>query len=222
MLDPGLSFRPMAEKRATWSISGEVWFIVRVLGAMLAVLWSIEILDQVVFRGLLDLLGLRPRTLGGLYGIFTAPLLHASFGHLITNSVGLLIFGTLTLLYGRREFLWVTVAGVLVGGVGTWLFGSARGIHIGFSGVVFAYFGYVVARGWYERSIRSIAISVAVLLVWGSVIFGAIPFLAGPGISWEAHLFGMLGGILVARRLRQAGKNEPGSSLSALRLRSAG
>ena len=82
--------------------------------------------------------------------------------------------------------------------------GASGTTHIGVSGVIFGYFGYLVARGFYERRVGSLILTVLVALCFGSMIFGAIPGLAGPGISWEGHLFGAIGGLLVARRFRQS------------------
>jgi membrane associated rhomboid family serine protease len=143
-----------------------------------------------------------PRTLFGLIGVVASPLLHADLYHLLSNTAGLLIFGTLVLLWSRKEFAAVTVASTLIGGLGVWLVGASGSIHIGASGVVFGYFGYVLMRGWYERKPLSIIISIVVAWMFGSLLASAIPGLAGPGISWEGHLFGMLGGVLVARRFK--------------------
>lgn len=184
-------------------LGGELKFIVKVMGATLALLWGLELVDQLALAGTLDGFGIHPRELWGLLGILASPLLHGGFGHLGSNTIGLLVFGTLVLMWGRREFLWVTLVSTLVGGLGTWLIGATDSVHIGASGVVFGYFGYVLARGFYERKFLSILISVAVGFLFGSMLFGAVPGMAGPGISWECHLFGLLGGVLVARRLQR-------------------
>lgn len=180
----------------------ELKFICKVMLGMLAVLWGLELIDQLVLHGLLDGLGIRPRTMFGLIGVLASPLLHADLLHLASNTIGFLIFGTMVLMWSRREFLLVTLAGVLVGGLGTWLVGAGGSLHIGASGVVFAYFGYVLMRGWYERKLWSVLVSIVIGVTFGSMISGAIPGLAGFGISWEGHLFGLLGGVLIARRFK--------------------
>ena len=184
-------------------LGDELKFIVKTIGATLALLWGLELADQLVFAGGLDAFGIHPREVWGLLGILASPLLHGGFGHLSSNTVGLLVFGTLTLMWGRREFLWVTLASTLIGGLGTWLIGATGSVHIGASGVVFGYFGYVLARGFYERKFMSIVVSLVVGVMFGSMVFGAVPGMAGPGISWECHLFGLIGGVLVARRLQR-------------------
>lgn len=181
----------------------ELKLTAKIMGAMLAVLWGVEIVDQLLFSGVLDLFGIHPRMVFGLIGVLASPLLHAHFAHLLSNTAGLLIFGTIVLLWSRKEFAAVTAAAVLIGGLGTWLIGGSGSTHIGASGLVFGYFGYVLMRGWYERKPLSILVSIAVAWMFGSLLLGAIPGLAGAGISWEMHLFGLLGGVLVARRFKK-------------------
>lgn len=183
-------------------LGAELKLVLETLVAILALLWGLELVDAIVFGGGLDAFGIHPRETLGLIGILASPFLHGGFGHLSSNTVGLLVFGTLVLMWDRREFLWVSLAATLIGGLGTWLVGAAGSVHIGASGVVFGYFGYVLARGFYERKFLSILISVVVALVFGGMLSGVVPGLAGPGISWECHLFGLLGGVLVARRFR--------------------
>jgi membrane associated rhomboid family serine protease len=176
--------------------------VVWLMFGVVALLWVAEIVDAVAFDGSLDRFGIHPRSGVGILGVLTSPLLHGGFGHLASNTVGLLMFGTLVAMWSRREFALVALASVLVGGLGVWLIGERNSTHIGASGVVFGYFGYVLARGWYERKFVSIALSICIALTFGSLLTGAIPGLAGWGISWEGHLFGLIGGVLVARRFR--------------------
>ncbi|HVH98402.1 MAG TPA: rhomboid family intramembrane serine protease [Enhygromyxa sp.] len=183
-------------------VLAELKVAAKTMAIILAVLWGLEIVDELVFSGVLDLFGVHPRTVFGLIGVVASPFLHGDLYHLLSNTAGLVIFGTVILLWSRKEFAAVTVASMLLGGLGTWLVGASGSIHIGASGVVFGYFGYVLMRGWYERKPLSIIVSIAVAWMFGSLLTGAIPGLAGPGISWEGHLFGMLGGVLVARRFK--------------------
>jgi membrane associated rhomboid family serine protease len=87
---------------------------------------------------------------------------------------------------------------IIVGGLGVWLIGRPA-YHVGASGLVFGYFGFLVARGWYEKSIPSVIISIFVIIFYGSMIWGVFPVV--PYISWESHLFGFLAGILAAKFL---------------------
>ncbi len=173
-----------------------------ILGGLVAAMWAIEILDQFVFRvGLrrtLDIYGIIPRTIIGLRGILFAPFLHGNFAHLIGNTVPFVALGWLIMLRETRDFFWVSLITAVVSGLGTWLFGSP-GVHIGASGVIFGYLGYLLARGYFERSMTAIAMSLFVGALYGSLIWGVLP--TRVGISWEGHLFGFIGGILAARVL---------------------
>jgi membrane associated rhomboid family serine protease len=174
---------------------------VTIVAASLAVLWLILLLDVVAFGGALRAWGIVPRTGGGVRGIVFAPLLHASAGHLVGNTIGFALLGGLVLLREEWHFWTVTVVGALVAGLGTWLFGRLA-MHIGASGVIFAYFGYLLLAGWLERKLGAIVLSLFVFATWGTLLVGVLP--GTPGISWEGHLFGLIGGgvaaALIARR----------------------
>lgn len=175
----------------------------RTIVLFIVVIWVVGLLDAFVFGGRLAAFGILPRTERGLLGILLAPLLHGGVGHLIANTTGIFVFGGLVILRSEVHFWVVTLVGTLASGVGTWLFGRPA-FHIGASGVIFAYFGYLLFTGWFERRLGSIVLSVLVLLLWGSTLFGILP--VQRTISWEGHLFGLLGGAasawLLARRHR--------------------
>jgi len=161
-----------------------------VLLGLVALAWGIELIDLFLLRGRLDLFGIIPRTSIGLRGIVFAPFLHGGLGHLIGNTIPFLVLGWLIMLRETSDFIWVTLIAGLSSGVGTWLFGSP-GVHIGASGVIFGYLGYLLLRGFFERRPFSIALSLFVLALYGSLIWGVFPL--HRGISWEGHLFGFLG-----------------------------
>jgi membrane associated rhomboid family serine protease len=96
------------------------------------------------------------------------------------------------------DFFWVTAITMLVAGGGVWLFG-APAYHIGASSLIFGYLGFLLFRGLFERNIGSIALSLVVGFIYGGLIWGVLP--GQPGISWEGHLFGLIGGVLAARFL---------------------
>jgi len=170
------------------------------LGTIVAVLWLIEVVDWILWGVNLDGYGIRPRTLVGLRNLLFAPFLHYGFGHLVANTIPFLVLGWLVLLRGSREFWRVTLIALLVSGLAIWLLGSSRSIHLGISGVVFGYLGYLLTRGWVERSPSSLALAVLALLLYGSMLWGLV--LWQPGISWLGHTFGFLGGGLAAYGLR--------------------
>lgn len=167
--------------------------LVRFVGA----LWVLELVDLFVFGGQLDLLGIRPRTLEGLRGVVFAPLLHGGLGHVAANTFPLLILGSLVLLSGAGRFAGVTALSWLVGGLGTWLTGGANSIHIGASILVFGYLGYLLARAYYERSLRTFFTALVVGFLYGGALLGVLPLRAD--VSWQGHLFGLVGGIMAAQ-----------------------
>lgn len=161
---------------------------------LLAVMWVTEVLDLVA-DGRLDRFGIEPRQLSGLDGVVLAPFLHNGFGHLLTNTFPFLILGAAICLGSVRRFVQVTVVVGLISGVGTWLTGGSDTVHIGASGLVFGYVTYLVSRGVFARKITYLLGGLLVLVVYGGVLWGLIP---RPGISWQAHLFGAIGGVVAA------------------------
>ncbi len=194
----------MTGRRPEPTIAQELKTQAMILGGLVAVAWGLELFDLFIFRqGLypvsgLDQYGILPRNLIGLRGILFAPFLHGSLAHLIGNTIPFLMLGWFVMLRETSDFFVVSIISALVSGLGTWLFG-APGIHIGASGVIFGYLGYLLLRGYFERSAIAIAMSLFVCVLYGSLLFGLSPF--QPGISWEGHLFGFLGGVLSARLL---------------------
>jgi membrane associated rhomboid family serine protease len=166
------------------------------LGAILVMLWAVEIADWLLWHISLDHYGIRPRTLIGLRNILFAPWLHVGFGHLIANSIPFLVLGWFVSLYGLREFWRVTLFALLVSGVAIWLLGPPRTLHLGLSGVIFGYMGYLLLRGFGERSIRAILLAMLALILYGGMLWGLLTW--QPGVSWLGHLFGFLGGALAA------------------------
>ncbi|MEJ7584712.1 MAG: rhomboid family intramembrane serine protease [Acidimicrobiales bacterium] len=156
--------------------------------------------------GRLDRFGIRPRRFDGLDGIVFSPFLHDGLGHLIANSVPFLLLGAVIALGSARRFLLVTAIIAVVAGVGTWLTGPDNSVHIGASGLVFGYVTYLVSRGVFARNLAYLAGGVVVLMVYGGVLWGLLP---RPGISWQGHLFGALGGVLAARAVHPPAQGRP-------------
>ena len=181
-----------------------------VVAALAALMWVVEIVDQIA-GGSLDRHGIEPRELDGLDGIVFAPFLHGGWDHLIGNTIPFLLLGFAIALGGAVRVATVTLIVAVVGGLGTWLVAPANTVHIGASGIVFGYAAYLVARGLYSRSLMQIGLGVVVLAVWGTTLLrGLVP---EDGISWQGHLFGAVGGVLAARMLHRravrAGTEEP-------------
>ncbi len=160
-----------------------------------ALLWVIEIVDVAVDNRL-DQYGVQPRSDEGLLGILFAPLLHGGWDHLSANSGPLLVLGFLALAAGLLRGLAATAVIWVVGGVGVWLVAGSNTNHIGASGLVFGFLVYVVVRGVVNRRFWEIALGVLVLFIYGGVLWGVLP--GQPGISWQGHLFGAIGGAIAA------------------------
>jgi len=176
------------------------------LVCIVVLLWAIELANSLM-NNALNNLGIRPRNILGLQGIIFAPFLHGSWRHLISNTFPLVILSWLIMARDRSEWIAVTVLTAIASGVGTWLFGGTETVHIGASGVVFGYFGFLVTRAYFERSFGSIAISLLVLALFGGMIWGILPVRVG--ISWEGHLFGLLGGIAAAWTIAALNRKVP-------------
>jgi membrane associated rhomboid family serine protease len=170
-----------------------------ILFGCVLVAWLIELVDELFYGGALDRFGIQPRNVNALSGILAAPLLHGSWLHLTANSGPFLVLGWLVMLRRIVDFVLVSVVAILIGGLGVWVIGSPSSIHIGASGLVFGYLGYLLARGYFERSFWSMALALVAGLLYGGVLFSVLP--GQRGISWEGHLFGLIGGIVAARLL---------------------
>jgi membrane associated rhomboid family serine protease len=186
----------MTEQKTT--ILSQINTQIRVLGGFVILIWFIEILDTFMFRRSLDQFGILPRNIIGLRGVLFAPFLHGNFAHVAANTVPFLVLGWFIMLRGAKQFYFVSFMAAFVAGVGTWLFGSP-GFHVGASGVVFGYLGYLIFKGYFERSFTAIGFSFIVAFLYGGVLWGVLPLQRG--ISWEGHLFGFIGGVIAARLL---------------------
>ncbi len=167
---------------------------------LLTAMWLVQLVDAILplsFTGF----GLRSWDLTGLVGIFVSPLLHASWAHLIANSVPFLVLGCLVAVEGTRRFWAVTAFAAVIGGLGTWILNAPGALTVGASGLVFGYFGYTVMRvfapGRVSHRILYAVIAIIVIAFYGgSMLAGVVG--VRDGISWQAHLFGAIGGGLAA------------------------
>jgi membrane associated rhomboid family serine protease len=140
-------------------------------------------------------LAIVPRTLAGLPGIITAPFMHANAGHLAANLPPFLILGALVLRLGARHFLMVGILIAVAVGLLVWML-ARRGAHVGMSGVIFGFLGYLLALAYFTRSSRDLLVAAGVLLLYGGLLAGVRP--ARQGTSWESHFFGLLAGVALA------------------------
>ena len=168
------------------------------VAVMVALMWITETID-VAADHRLDDYGIHPRDVDGLPEILAAPFLHVGFGHLISNTVPFALMGAAIALGGLARVALVTLIVAGVSGLGTWLIASPDSVHLGASGVVFGYASYLVARGIYSRRLAELAVGVVVVAIWGvGLLQGLLP---QERISWQAHLFGAIGGLIAASLL---------------------
>lgn len=170
-----------------------------VLLGMVVLAWVVEIADVVfhLFGFPLDSFGIWPRKLFGLPGVVLSPWLHGGWGHLAGNTVAFLGLGFFMSVAEGTRFLRTSFQLMLISGLGTWLIGRGDSVHIGASGVIYAYFGYLVTRAWTERRPLWIVTGVLVSVLYGWMLLGVLPSEAG--VSWEAHFCGFFGGIWLGR-----------------------
>ena len=173
---------------------------------LLAGLWLLEIADQ-LSGNQLDNFGIHARELDGLPEIFTAPLLHGGWDHLISNSVPFALLGFLVLLGGLARWVVSTFISVVSSGLTAWLLTPANTIILGASGLIFGWLTYLLARGIWSRRPGQIVVALVVLVIYGGLIWGVLP--GAVGVSWQAHLGGAAGGVAAAWLLHRGDRVRP-------------
>jgi membrane associated rhomboid family serine protease len=170
------------------------------LVAVVAVMWLVEVINTLDSNAL-DNDGIFARNVGRLWGVLTAPFIHGSFQHLIDNTIPFVFMGLIIALAGAARLAVVTAIVILIGGIGTWLIAPGGVSTIGASGVVFGYATYLLARGFFDRSVLELLTGVLVGAFWGGVLLASL--VPQGGVSWEGHLSGAVGGVVAAYLLRR-------------------
>lgn len=186
------------------------WIAAQVILLWVGLLWVLEAVDVSTGHAL-DSFGIRPRRLDELVDVVPAAFLHFGFAHLMANTLPLLVLGFVAALRGVGRFLTVAFTVIVVSGVGVWLTAPGNSNTAGASGLIFGLFGYLVVRGFVDRRAGDVALGAVVAVLYGSILWGVLPTTSG--ISWQGHLFGLLGGVLAAfltRSRRAAGAPRPG------------
>jgi membrane associated rhomboid family serine protease len=212
---PWSTIRVMPPTKDSWSsIRSDAVRAFRVPCVIALVLCGVELVNTFLHHRL-NVFGITPRTPFGLIGIVCMPLLHGGWAHVLGNSLALVLFGsTMMLMRPRGEMLFVSVLTALGSGLFVWCIASTGSHHVGFSGVLFGYFGYLVSVGAFERRVGTILLSLSFGLVYGAMVFGVLP--GQPGVSWEGHLGGFLSGILAAFAVGRRGKSRPSAAQGRL------
>jgi membrane associated rhomboid family serine protease len=181
----------------------------RALGVLVAIMWAVELVN-VLDSYRLDHDGIQPRNVSHLDGVLFAPFLHLSFSHLLGNTVPFVILGLAIALAGAGRLLLVSLIVALVSGLGTWLTAPGGTVTVGASGVVFGYATYLISRGLFDRRIGEIALGVLVLFLFGGALISDL--IPHTGVSWEAHLFGGIGGVIAAAALARIARGRPSAA----------
>ncbi len=157
------------------------------------VLWAVLLVSYIIP---VNNLGIRPRSIFGIPGIFISPFLHKGFSHLIANSMSILLLGVFLTGLEADRTPGIMVALALLSGAGTWIIGRGGAVHIGASGIIFGMLGYLFSAGFFYRNIKTIIVSLLIFLLYRGTVWGVLP--AGKFISWESHLSGFISGIILA------------------------
>lgn len=168
--------------------------------ALVAAIWGVFLVDSQMRLGLVEY-GIQPRDWDRFLGVLAWPFLHVNVTHLTNNTLTLIVFGgIISLRSSSKEFLLLSFFITLYAGLGVWLMGRSA-LHVGASGLVFGYFGYILTRGIYDGKLSSVVISSGVMIFFGGMIWGILP--TEQQVSWEGHLFGFLAGVVLAVRRKQ-------------------
>jgi membrane associated rhomboid family serine protease len=164
---------------------------------MLTAMWLVSAINLLLLDGAWFRYGVRVHDPSGFFpNLAFAPFLHVGLGHLLSNTVPFAVLGALVALRSVWRFLAVSLAGAIVAAVVVWLLGPSGSVHVGASGLVFTYFGWVIVRAVRERSAIAIVLGLVTLAMYGGVLWGLSPLQAG--VSWQGHLGGLLGGLGLA------------------------
>lgn len=196
MAKPATVVEPASLPNARWvALKRDLKFLL----CIVAVSWVVQIVDSLPFiSGRLDFwMGIIPRELGHLHGVVTSVFAHANFAHLSANTLPWLVLGALTAAANDRPLWRISVVLMLLSGGLLWLLGwKVNAVTVGASGLIYAYFGYLLGKAWYGRQVRWIIVAGGALLL-GGLIDGLVP--SGGRISWEGHVFGVVAGMFLAR-----------------------
>lgn len=164
------------------------------LGLIVLIVFGIQVVNLLLsYR--LNLLGIYPRKIRGLIGIFIAPALHGSFQHLFFNTIPFIVLGSLVLVSGKSIFLEVSCLIILVSGLLIWLFGRPA-FHVGASALIVGYWGFLLSNAYQQRSIMSVLLAFLCLYYFGGIILSFFP--SEEKTSWEGHIYGFISGLIAS------------------------
>ncbi|WP_410650679.1 rhomboid family intramembrane serine protease [Amycolatopsis sp. cmx-4-54] len=174
--------------------------------AFTALLYLVELVDVVLPADLDQSGGIVARELSDLDGVLWAPLLHAGWGHLFSNTVPVLVFAFLAMSAGIGRWVLVTAIIWVLSGVGVWLIAPGGTVTVGASGVAFGWLAFLLVRGIFNRAVGQILVAVVLLGIWSGMLWGLLP--GDPNVSWQGHLFGALSGVFAAWLMARADRSQ--------------
>jgi membrane associated rhomboid family serine protease len=167
------------------------------------IMWAVFSME--IFYGFdFGWLGIKPRTLEGLIGILTAPMIHGNLSHLISNTVPLLFLGSVLFFFYERIAGIVFFRCYIITNILVWLFSPRSSYHIGASGLIYGLSSFLIFFGLLRRDFISLLVSIGILIIYGGIFYGVLP--TDPHISWESHLAGAIVGTVTAFNLREMQK----------------
>lgn len=164
-----------------------------------ALLWFVHLISyffDLNFTGM----GILPRKPEGLLGIVSSPLIHADFGHLISNTIPLIILGWIIFYFYPRVAFTLLVFVYFFTGLLVWIF-ARQVYHIGASGIVYGFVSFLFFSGVFRKDNTSISLALIITFLYGGLVWGVLP--GWKGISWESHLFGAITGLIAAFLFRK-------------------
>jgi len=205
---PKLTFRyypqPVSEEQA--ELEKKIFKYSLVIPLLfLIIMWLIKLSETILGISFVEL-GMYPRHAKGLLGIIMSPLIHGDWSHLIGNSVSFLVLSTALFFFYRKLAMPIFIINYLLSGILLWLGGRAVW-HIGASGVIYGLAAFLMLSGLFRKDIRLLTISLIVIFLYGSFIWGLFPI--EDGISWDGHLMGAISGTILAAAFHKHGPPTP-------------
>ena len=171
--------------------------------ALVLSMWLVFVVESLLRLGI-NALGVRPREFSGLLGIITAPFLHHDFNHILSNTIPLIILGSMVFYWSERLAAKACLSVVLVSGFATWLIGKENSVHIGASGLVYGLAAFAFFSGIFRREAIPIILSILTFGLYAGMLFDSVLGIgAKPGVSWEMHTSGAIAGTIAAWQLRK-------------------
>src|SRR5262245_4202100 len=151
------------------SIQANLTFLLTILG----ILWGIQVVNALLgYR--LNILGIYPRKIISLPGIVFSPFLHGSAQHLFFNSIPLFVLSALLLVGGKQQFFTITLLIIVLCGAAVWLLGR-RAFHVGASGLIMGYWGFLLFNAYQERSVMAVMLAFLCLYYFGGLMLNLMP-----------------------------------------------